>query len=211
MKNLRTLFVTLLFFHPISSMAFSVLGQGFFPGTQYPDEDSSVYGLRLSPGLAVHKEMIGLDLGVVGNITSSRFIGLSMAGGFNATNGTTTVIGMQLAGVMNLNKAKTTVVGMQVALGINSNTMEAKVIGLQFAAVNEAPKTDIYGVQSGIYSRAGNIYGIQNGIYCRANNVFGVQLCIVNDTENLYGIQFGVLNFVRNGPIKFMPIINVGF
>ena len=94
-------------------------------------------------------------------------------------------------GVVNI--ARGDAVGLQAGLG---NTAEGGLIGLQVAAVNFA-EDELKGAQLG----AGNT----------AEFVTGAQIGIFNYAEKMKGIQFGLLNFNSDGPLWFMPIINVGW
>lgn len=171
---------------------------GFVPPVQFPPSDYSVTGLRLSLLYGKHRDMYGLDLGVLGNITEQRFVGLSVSGLANVHRGQTTILFLQAAGVANISKQKTNVYGLQVAGAINSLEAESSVTGVQAALVaNLAGHATIYGLQIGLYNRAKSVYGLQLGL--------------VNDTDNLHGIQIGLANFHRTGLFYVSPILNVGF
>ena len=167
------------------------------PPIQFPAADYTITGFRASLLYGKQRDIYGLDLGVIGNITEQDFAGVGVSGIFNITRGTTNIAGLQLAGVANVNTNKTNVYGVQAALGANSNSAAAKVVGLQVAAANLSPHTDIYGLQVGVYNKAQNVYGLQIGL--------------VNDTENLHGLQIGLLNFNHTGFFAVSPIINIGF
>ena len=176
----------------------SPLSVGIVRPVQFPPADFSVAGLRLSVLWGQHRDMYGLDFGVLGNITEQDFVGIGVSGLFNMTRGTTTILGLQLAGVANVNSGKTSVYGLQAALGVNSNSAESSVTGLQVAVLaNLAAHTDVYGAQIGIYNRAKSVYGFQIGI--------------VNVADSLHGIQIGLANFHHKGIFAVSPIINIGF
>ena len=175
----------------------SPLSVNVAPPVQFPADDFTVTGLRLSLGFGNHRDMYGIDIGVLGNITQQNFSGLALSGLFNMTKGETRVLGLQAAGLTNLNYGKTRVVGLQAALGANYLTAESSVVGLQLAAVNLADHTKIYGVQAGIYNRA--------------NTVNGFQIGLVNVTNSLRGLQIGLINFHHQGIFSVCPILNVGF
>lgn len=168
------------------------------PPVQFPPADFSVTGVRASALWGHHRNIYGVDLGLLGNITDQDFTGLAVSGLFNNTRGTTNVLGLQFAGITNINTNKTSVYGLQAALGANYNAAASKVAGVQLALLaNVAPFTDIYGAQIGLYNRAKDVYGLQIGL--------------VNIADNLHGIQIGLANFNHKGPFAISPILNVGF
>ncbi len=176
---------------------FTPLSLNLAPPVQFPPEDYSITGARLSLLWGKHRDVYGIDLGVLGNITEQDFVGVGLSGLFNSTKGSTTIIGLQAAGVANVNSGKTSVYGLQLALAMNYNTAEATIAGLQVAMANVSEHSTIYGAQLGVYNRADTVYGFQIGI--------------VNSTKNLHGIQLGLMNFNDSGPFKISPFLNVGF
>ncbi len=179
-------------FAAISPVSVSVLKP-----VQFPPSDFSITGARLSLLWGQHRDLYGVDLGVIGNITEQSFVGVGVSGGFNWTQGQTTILGLQLAGIGNFNTNKTNVYGLQLALLTNYNTAASQVTGIQAALVNYSPHTNIYGVGLGLYNRAQDVYGVQIGL--------------VNVADNLHGIQIGLINFNHKGLFVVSPIINVGF
>jgi hypothetical protein len=177
--------------------AMSPLSFNLVPPVQFPPEDFSVTGLRLSLGYGHHRDMYGIDVGVLGNITDQDFAGVALAGIFNSTSGVSRIIGMQAAGLLNMNSGKTSVLGLQLALGANYNTAESAVYGVQLAAANLSDHTTVNGLQLGVYNRARAVRGFQIGI--------------VNVTTNLTGLQIGVINFHHQGVFSVCPILNFGF
>jgi hypothetical protein len=187
-----------LFFNlATANAAVSPLSVSVLPPVQFPPEDFTVTGARASVLWGRHHAIYGLDLGLIGNITTQNFVGVAASGIFNITNGNTNIIGLQFAGITNVNTNKTSVYGLQFAGILNSNTAESKVVGLQVSLINLADHTKIYGIQAGIYNHAIEVYGLQIGI--------------VNVTENLHGVQIGLINFNHKGVFAVAPILNVGF
>lgn len=182
-----------------SIAAVSPVAVSIIPPVQFPPDDFTLTGIRASILWGQHRDLYGIDLGVLGNITEQSFVGIGIAGGANITKGSTTILGLQLAGIANVNTNKTNVVGLQVALGTNYNSASSSITGLQFALLaNISPFTDIYGVQLGLYNKAKDVYGFQIGL--------------INVTENLHGIQIGLVNFNnKGGPFLVSPLLNVGF
>jgi hypothetical protein len=178
--------------------AFSPLSLNVVPPVSFPGDTYSVTGVRASILWGRQRDLYGLDLGLVGNITEQTFVGTAISGVFNLTRNTTTVVGLQLAGITNININKTSVYGAQIAGILNSNDAASTVTGLQAALVaNLSTHTDIYGVQLGLYNRAQDVYGLQIGL--------------VNVASNLHGLQIGLVNFNEKGIFAVSPILNVGF
>ncbi|QLY26953.1 LA_2272 family surface repeat-containing protein [Bdellovibrio sp. KM01] len=181
----------------VSFAAVTPISVAIAPPVQFPPQDFSITGIRLSALWGHHRDVYGLDFGVLGNITDQDFVGIGIAGGFNATYGSTNIIGLQLAGLGNYNQQKTNVVGLQAAIISNINVAESNVYGVQLAVTNLSTNTSVYGAQLGVYNRAKSVYGIQLGL--------------VNITDNLHGLQIGLVNFNNTGVFKVSPILNVGF
>ncbi len=181
-----------------AAAAVSPLSIAIVPPLQFPSDEYTVTGLRLSALWGRHRDVYGFDLGLIGNITEQTFTGIGVSGLFNANAGTTTILALQAAGFANYSTQKTEVYGLQVAGGMNWVTAESHVVGLQASLVgNHSPNTTIYGAQIGLYNRARSVYGFQIGL--------------VNFTKNLHGIQIGLMNFNETGIFGVSPILNVGF
>ena len=169
-----------------------------FPPIQFPADNYTITGGRFSILWGRQRDLYGLDVGVLGNITDETFVGIGISGLLNLTGGTTTILGLQLAGLANINTNKTQIYGLQATLGINSNTASSSIVGLQIAPIaNLSPYMNIYGIQAGIYNRALSVYGFQIGV--------------VNVVKNLHGIQIGLLNFNEGGLFFVAPVLNIGF
>lgn len=191
------LFVSAFLFFTSANAAVSPLSVSILPPVQFPSEEFTVTGLRMSVLWGQHRDIYGLDFGLIGNITNQTFTGIGVSGLFNATHGYTTILGLQAAGGANINKNKTSVYGVQVAAGLNWNTAESDIVGLQLALANLSDHSQIYGAQVGLYNKAEEVYGFQIGI--------------VNVASSLHGIQIGLLNFHHKGLFVVSPLINVGF
>lgn len=177
--------------------AISPLSLNLVPPLQFPPDDFSVTGARISLFWGQHRDMYGIDLGLIGNITEQTFTGIGVSGLFNYTKGETTSIGLQLAGLTNLNAGKVGIYGLQASLGLNMNAGEGRLVGVGLAIANHMPFTDVYGLQAGIYNKARDVYGFQIGL--------------VNVATNLHGVQIGLLNFNEKGLFAVAPFLNVGF
>jgi hypothetical protein len=198
-KQIGFLVTTLSIFFLFSTAhgAVSPIGIDIVPPIEFPPSDFTVAGLRLGL-VGEHRNMYGIDLAAIGNITDLSFAGLAVSGIFNNTRGTTDIVGLQLAGITNINAGKTSVVGLQVAGAINANKTTSSVIGLNVAVLgNLSPNTSVYGLQVGLYNQAYDIYGFQIGL--------------INNVTNLHGLQIGLINFNDKGLFKVCPILNAGF
>lgn len=180
-----------------ANAAMSPVAISILPPIQFPPEDFAITGLRASLLWGHHRNVYGIDFGLLGNMTDQSFVGVGVAGGVNYTTGVTQAIGLQFAGLANVNLGQTSVYGLQLALGMNYNSAASSVSGLSLAIANIGPFTDIYGVQAGVYNRAKDVYGIQFGL--------------VNVADTLHGVQIGLINFHRKGTFVVSPILNAGF
>ncbi|MNS86713.1 hypothetical protein D3C72_1206240 [compost metagenome] len=197
-KYITSILAAVLFFYfTPAQAAISPVSISVAPPVQFPPNDFAITGVRASALWGKHRNVYGIDVGLLGNITEQTFTGLAVSGLFNRTMGTTTITGLQLAGLTNINTSKTRVFGLQAALGANINTAESSVAGLQLALANISDHTSIYGVQAGLYNKAKEVYGFQIGL--------------INVTDNLHGIQIGLVNFNKSGPFAISPVLNVGF
>ncbi len=202
MRKLKIIFSVFASFWLLSTStighaAFSPLSLSILPPVQFPADDFSITGARLSVIWGKHRDIYGLDLGLVGNITEQDFVGIGVSGIFNWTKGTTTALGLQAAGITNVNTNKTAIYGLQIAGVLNYMTAASSVTGLELALVNIVPNTNIYGLQVGLYNQAQEVYGFQIGI--------------VNEAKSLHGLQIGVLNFNHTGIFSVSPFLNIGF
>lgn len=191
-------FITSTSAHAATGSFITPLSIGAIPPVQFPPKDYSVTGARISGLFGTHRDVMGIDLGLIGNITENSFTGIALSGLFNITRGTTNAIGAQLAGLTNINRSRAAVYGVQVAGLVNANTAESKIVGGQIALLaNVSEFTNLYGVQVGLYNRAREVYGFQIGL--------------VNVATALHGIQIGLANINQTGLIGVSPIINIGF
>lgn len=193
----KALFIILVLFSShISYAAMTPLSVGIVPPAQFPPSDYTVAGARLSLLWGHHRDVYGLDLGVLGNITEQDFVGVGVSGLFNWTKGSTTILGLQAAAAANINTQKLTAVGLQIA-AVNWNSAASSISGVQLGLINHSPFTNVYGLQAGIYNKAQEVYGLQIGV--------------VNMASNLHGVQIGLINFHHKGVIGVSPILNIGF
>lgn len=177
--------------------AYTPLAFSIAPPVQFPPDDFSITGVRASVLWGKHRDMYGLDFGGIGNITEQSFVGIGVAGGFNATHGSTSILGLQAAGIANYNTNKTSVYGLQLAGLFNYNSADSSIYGVQLSLANLSKHTSVYGLQVGIYNKAKVVYGLQIGV--------------VNMADSLYGVQIGLINFNETGVFKISPFLNIGF
>jgi hypothetical protein len=195
-KNVSLLIIVVGFLFTLNGFAaVSPLGIAILAPVQFPPEDFAITGARISIFLGKHRNVYGLDIGVIGNITEQEFVGLEVAGIFNHHKGPTTIIGLQAA-ALNLNNGPTHVVGVQAGL-INSNTAASTIVGFEVGVLNLSPFTSTYGLQVGVYNHALNVHGLQVGV--------------VNHTADLHGLQIGLVNIHEKGIVRISPILNFGF
>lgn len=202
MKNfiptLAAILVLFLFNMSQAHAFFTPVSVAIVPPVQFPPQEFSVTGPRVSLIYGDVRDVYGIDIGGIGNITRQSFVGLAASGIFNMTHGATTILGLQFAGAFNLNTEKSHVYGIQLAGGVNENTAESSVTGIQAALLaNMSEHTNIYGVQLGLYNCAQNVYGFQIGL--------------VNVANSLHGFQIGLANFHKTGLFAVSPILNFGF
>lgn len=177
--------------------AVTPLSVGILPPVQFPGDDYTITGLRASLLWGHHRNVYGLDIGVLGNITDQSFTGIGISGLFNKVGGNANIIGLQLAGLANINTNKADIYGLQLALGSNYNSASSTLVGVQISLANLSQFTDVYGAQLGVYNYANEVHGLQIGL--------------VNRAVSLHGIQIGLINFHHKGMIGVSPILNIGF
>lgn len=190
LSALTTLFSTPAF------AAFTPIGIAIVPPVQFPAEDFTIVGARVSLLFGRQRDVYGLDVGVIGNITSQTSAGISLSGLFNINHGQTTVVGLQAASLLNYSTNKLNAYGLQVAL-LNLLEAESSINGLQLGVFNLASHATIRGFQVGAYNVARTVKGFQLGV--------------INVTDNLHGIQIGLLNFNHTGLFIVAPVLNIGF
>lgn len=172
----------------------------------------SVKGIELGGVLnAVRQEMVGVQMGGVGNVVGGYAKGLQAAGVLNVN--LSNMAGLQLAGV--LNTATGLQKGAQFA-GI-ANVLTYRMRGIQMAGILNIAPGNIKGAQiSGLLNlNFSQVKGIQlSGIYNHARRVSGVQIGLINWARHARGIQIGLVNVadtVRGIPIGLVNVIRKGY
>ena len=204
--------------------------------TEWDENVSSVYGLRLGLFASVNKEVGGVSLslfldgasdanGFEGeNYIDGNFFGIKI-GGIAAISGSS-VYGLQLAGLLNSTAAETR--GFQIAAGCNESefmkgfqiaglccSAAAKLKGVQIAGIvaecGTAPEaSESSGIQiSALSSRCeGAFSGVQISAFNWCEELSGVQIGLVNYANTLRGLQIGLFN---NSSDSFAPLVHFGF
>ena len=162
------------------------------PPIQAPDEDWSIYGLRLNIGYGEHREVFGVDTGVAGGVTE-RLQGLQVNFLVNYDQGDSQAL--QIAGLFNYNAG--TFHGLAIAGLVNLAQDSKEALGIQIAFIANVATT-----ASALQIGAVNV---------AAKNMEGVQIGVVNYARELSGVQIGVINISPDGPIEFMPVLNFAF
>ena len=159
------------------------------PAIGLPPDDWSVAGLRIDLLVGRHRDVWGVDIGLLGNEVSESFEGLQIAGLFNRIGRSDGA--WQTAGI--LNRCEGDFCGLQSAGALNWT--DGAVEGVQIALLNRA--TELSGLQLGLY----------NAVDCGS----GVQIGLVNAARSFDGLQIGIINVIRDSSVPFFPIINVAF
>ncbi len=98
-----------------------------------------------------------------------------------------------------------------IQANILRNDASDALAGVQIGIWNSAGRTEPVSVQCGLWNEAGSFTGVQIGAINVAGSGEGFQVGLINRCETLHGYQLGVLNVIRDGNIKLMPILNIGF
>src|SRR5580698_737184 len=103
--GLLVIVLSTFFLFSTANAALSPIGIDIVPPIEFPPSDFTVAGVRLGL-VGEHRNMYGIDVAAIGNITDLSFAGLAVSGIFNNTRGTTDIVGVQLAGITNINTGK---------------------------------------------------------------------------------------------------------
>ncbi len=168
-------------------------------------EDDTVGGLRLNVIYGRNQDVSGVDLGIA-NSTNRHAKGLHVGGLINTVDQDTT--GLQIGGL--LNDVGQEMRGVQVA-GIANGAGDMK--GVQVGILSNYAEGDARGLQTGLVNADDKgLEGLQIGLWNTGDeDTTGVQIGLVNITETMYGGQLGLINIIKDGPVPFFPVINLGF
>jgi len=203
---------------------------GSFSGLQvsgflnWVDVDATGVQLALL-GNSAKGEMTGLQVGFMIN-GATRLSGVQI-GGIFANIAREGGAGLQV-GVSNFNGGKFT--GVQVGLignAFRSEWATLSVTGVQIGAINGVGG-DLTGIQVGAWNAAGlkqgsltgvqlgainlgSFTGLQVGALNVAGDCKGLQIGVLNLCGDMRGVQIGLINFIREGAVKWLPIVNAKF
>jgi hypothetical protein len=163
----------------------AILQFGVFPGFPAVTQRSNVCGLKIGvPVSGGMGSVSGIEMSILGSTTATVY-GMQLSSFANVTN---VMDGVQVSGITN---ATNYVAGVQLS-PINVSDIAA---GLQMGVVNIDTKT---------------IKGVQVGVVNFTEKVVGVQFGIVNIAKES-GLQFGLLNYIEDGWIPYLPLMNISF
>ena len=187
--------IYLLFFLPfftLSARDVVPFGIGIFPGILSPPGiKQSVTGLRISPLVGIHRDVYGVDVGVVNMAVGNT--GATQLGIFNYQGKRMNVLGLQLGALVNWNAGHVSGLGLQMAGLLNKNTDNGYFFGMQVAPWNHSPKNNLYGTSLGLFNQNGYLRGLQMGIINRAADLGGLQVGAAVQSDKIWGIQSGFL------------------
>jgi len=162
---------------------------GIFPAVEIPSQDWDVALFRVNLFVGRHRDVYGLDVGVIGNETTGEFVGVQAAGLYNRIGRSEGAF--QFAGIMN--RSAGDFAGLQAAFAAN---------------ITDGTMT---GFQCGLVNRAARLDGLQIGFFNIAETGSGVQIGFWNSARSLEGLQIGFGNYNADSSMPFLPIVNFAF
>lgn len=209
----------------------SPVGLSLAAPLQFPSTVDSVYGFRYNVFMALNKDMVGFDLGLVG-INTGCLKGLQI-NAFNWVNesvaafqigalanvalddvaafqiGTFNIVRGDFAGLqLGLVNVEDELAGFQIGGLINWNSADA--CGVQFGAGN-ADIENFSGFSCGAVNWAGEMTGCQLGVINVAERAAGLQIGVMNAVGDMKGVQLGFVNMICDGPLPVLPVANANF
>lgn len=198
---------------------------------QFPRTADSVYGFRYNVFMALNKDTVGFDLGLVG-VNTGCMKGLQL-NAFNWVNesvdafqigalanvvqedvaalqlGMFNVVRGDFAGLqLGLVNVEDELAGFQIGGLINWNSADA--CGVQFGAGNADIET-FSGFSCGAVNWAGEMTGCQLGVINVAERAAGLQIGVMNAVGDMKGVQLGFVNMICDGPLPVLPVANANF
>lgn len=165
---------------------------------------NDVGGVSIYPFIPVpiYSDAKGIQIGSYNSCLLADFTGIQIAGNFNNARSFT---GLQAAGLWNDNMGGCR--GVQIALLFNANAVPV--------AAPLGSSQSFTGIQiAGLWNRNGQVksQGVQlAALVNRSENMKGVQIGLINYAGNMTGLQIGMINIIKDNPLPFFPVINVGF
>ncbi len=110
--------------------------------------------------------------------------------------------------------------------GVPSSSLNSKIYGVKAGLPISSGNGIVDGVEAGLFaSMTANMNGFQTApFYVESQKMNGLQFSIVNSAEEVGGVQLGIVNmtqkkgfqigivnYVKDGAIPFLPIINFKF
>jgi hypothetical protein len=110
--------------------------------------------------------------------------------------------------------------------GVPTSSSDSNVGGMRFGLPISGGDTDVYGIETALFCCATKeVRGLQTApLFCVSTKIMGIQASPVNMADNVIGLQFGlvnisknatfqlgVLNYMKNGIVPLLPIINFKF
>jgi hypothetical protein len=195
---------------PISSYAgeCSPFQISLWPPAQLVPGENTVCGARLNLIRGYNFAVWGIDLGILNDTVQLKGLQVGVLtlvrGRADDKNDSW---GLQVAGI-NLN-GNSLFIGVQLGF-ITNMGFGSSITGIQAAPMNFFGG-EINGLQLAAFNEAIDVNGIQVGLFNKAQNIIGLQIGLLNACKTLSGVQIGLFNYAKNGPIVFMPILNIGF
>ncbi len=194
---------------PISSYAgeCSPFQIGLWPPAQLVPRENTICGTRLNLIRGDNFAVWGMDLGIINDAVQLKGL---QAGALTLVRGRaddkSDSWGLQVAGFNLIHNSS--FAGGQLGFILNGS-WQSSISGLQAALLNGCD--EIKGLQLAAYNEAIIVNGVQVGLFNKAQNINGLQIGLLNVCKALSGMQMGLFNEAKDGPIAFMPIINIGF
>lgn len=201
-----------------SKMGPNVVGEGnewtpfqltFYVPLQLFPTNWDVHGIRANLIMGGNKNVYGLDMGGIIQVTDGTGAGIQIAHMLSLTS---TFSGLQL-GFVNIVEKKLT--GMQIGFSNEAENMsgiQISVMGNGF--IFQPTGEDIKGIQLSGFANvvANSVKGVQIGIlYNEAEEVNGIQIGLVNYARRMTGVQIGIVNIIKASRWPFVPLINLYF
>lgn len=110
--------------------------------------------------------------------------------------------------------------------GVPSSSSYANVGGMRFGLPVSGGDTVVYGIETAVFCcTSKEVGGLQTApLFCVSTRIKGIQASPVNIAKDVVGMQFGlvnisdnatfqlgVINYMKNGIVPFLPIINFKF
>lgn len=149
-----------------------------------------VSGLRLDLLSGINRNVSGLDIGTLANITEANGAGLQLCGFYNRVGEGKGLA--QFAALM--------------------NRCDENYRGIQFAAVYNEVGEQLSGASLAAMNIAKTAKGLQFGIFNTTDRLVGMQFGIVNYADDAErGVQVGLINIMPEARIPVSTIVNIGF